>query len=86
MALIPSRLAFLNLAPMRQGLTLPHHLEAITRTREAQRDPFRIISNAIVRSKGDKRMYIGPEIDSCQDFFALHYRLAFEKVRLGFLE
>ncbi|KAG8979491.1 Actin- protein 6 [Tulasnella sp. 425] len=45
-------------------------------------DEARIIPNAIVRSKGDRRMYIGPEIDSCRDNFALHYRLPFEK---GFL-
>lgn len=45
-------------------------------------DEARIIPNAIVRSKGDRRMYIGPEVDSCWDHFALHYRLPFEK---GFL-
>ena len=40
----------------------------------------RIISNAIVRSKGDKATYFGPEIEKCVDFSSLHYRLPFEKV------
>lgn len=42
----------------------------------------RIIPNAIVRSKGDKATYYGPELDKCVDFSSLHYRLPFEKVRL----
>ncbi|KAI0086978.1 actin-like protein Arp6 [Irpex rosettiformis] len=39
----------------------------------------RIIQNAIVRSKGDKITYVGQEIDSCNDFSSLRYRLPFEK-------
>ncbi|KAG8902331.1 Actin- protein 6 [Tulasnella sp. 403] len=42
-------------------------------------DEAKIIPNAIARSKGDKRMYIGPDIENCRDYFALHYRLPFEK-------
>ncbi|TFY68995.1 hypothetical protein EVJ58_g663 [Rhodofomes roseus] len=41
-------------------------------------DP-RVITNAIVRSKGDKGTYIGHELDKCRDFSSLHYRLPFEK-------
>ncbi|GJE94184.1 actin family protein [Phanerochaete sordida] len=43
-----------------------------------EREP-RIISNAIVRSKGDKATYYGQELDNCVDFSSLHYRLPFEK-------
>ncbi|KAI9443407.1 actin family [Lactarius indigo] len=39
----------------------------------------RIISNAIVRSKGDKTTYFGHEFDSCKDFSSLHFRLPFER-------
>lgn len=40
----------------------------------------RNITNAIVRTKGDKVTYVGHEIDTCHDFSSLHYRLPFEKV------
>lgn len=40
----------------------------------------RSILNAIVRSKGDKTTYVGHEVENCQDFSSLHYRLPFEKV------
>jgi actin-related protein 6 len=40
----------------------------------------RVISNAIVRSKGDKATYFGHEITQCRDYSSLHYRLPFEKV------
>ena len=40
----------------------------------------RIISNAVVRSKGDKSTYVGHEIEDCRDFSSIHYRLPFEKV------
>lgn len=46
----------------------------------------RIITNAIVRSKGDKATYYGQELDNCADFSTLHYRLPFEKVRVLVLE
>jgi hypothetical protein len=39
-----------------------------------------IVPNAIVRSKGDKQLYIGPQIRDCRDYFGLHYRLPFDKV------
>uniref|UniRef100_A0A8H7XR10 Actin-like protein ARP6 n=1 Tax=Psilocybe cubensis TaxID=181762 RepID=A0A8H7XR10_PSICU len=39
----------------------------------------RIISNAVVRSKGDKMSYFGHEIARCEDYSSLHYRLPFEK-------
>jgi actin-related protein 6 len=39
----------------------------------------RVISNAIVRSKGDKMTYFGHEVERCQDYSSLHYRLPFEK-------
>ena len=41
----------------------------------------RIIPNAVVRSKGDKRIYFGHEVEYCVDYSSLHYRLPFEKVR-----
>jgi len=39
----------------------------------------RIVSNAIVRSKGDKITYFGHEFDACKDFSTLHFRLPFER-------
>ncbi|KAH9168756.1 actin-domain-containing protein [Lactarius sanguifluus] len=39
----------------------------------------RTISNAIVRSKGDKTTYFGHEFDACKDFSSLHFRLPFER-------
>ncbi|EPT05352.1 actin protein Arp6 [Fomitopsis schrenkii] len=39
----------------------------------------RVITNAIVRSKGDKATYIGHELEKCRDYSSLHYRLPFEK-------
>lgn len=39
----------------------------------------RIISNAVIRSKGDKATYIGHEFDECDDLASLHYRLPIEK-------
>lgn len=44
---------------------------------------YRIITNAVVRSKGDKRTYFGHELEQCTDFASLHYRLPFERVRPG---
>ncbi|KAH9924346.1 actin-like protein Arp6 [Epithele typhae] len=42
----------------------------------------RVISNAVVREKGDKATYVGHELTQCQDFTSLRFRLPFEK---GFL-
>jgi actin-related protein 6 len=39
----------------------------------------RIVTNAIVRSKGDKITYFGHELDACKDFSTLHFRLPFER-------
>ncbi|KAH0585832.1 hypothetical protein H2248_007122 [Termitomyces sp. 'cryptogamus'] len=39
----------------------------------------KIISNAVVRSKGDKMTYFGHELAQCKDFSSLNYRLPFEK-------
>ncbi|KAF9564145.1 actin-domain-containing protein [Agrocybe pediades] len=39
----------------------------------------KIVPNAVVRSKGDKMTYFGHEIEQCQDYSSLHYRLPFEK-------
>jgi len=44
----------------------------------------RVISNAVVRSKGDKATYVGHEISRCKDFSSLHYRLPFEKVHTSY--
>ncbi|KAI0819238.1 actin-like protein Arp6 [Trametes gibbosa] len=41
-----------------------------------------IISNAVVRSKGDSSTYIGHELAKCRDHTSLRFRLPFEK---GFL-
>lgn len=41
----------------------------------------RVISNAVIRSKGDKTTYYGHEFERCRDYSSLHYRLPFEKVR-----
>ena len=42
----------------------------------------RIITNAIVSSKGDKKLYCGHEFAGCRDHSSLHFRLPFEKVRI----
>ncbi|KAI9508411.1 actin-domain-containing protein [Russula earlei] len=42
-------------------------------------EDVRIVTNAIVRSKGDKITYFGHEFDACKDFSSLHFRLPFEK-------
>ncbi|TFK52383.1 actin-related protein Arp6 [Heliocybe sulcata] len=39
----------------------------------------RMVTNAVVRSKGDKATYIGHEFERCRDFSSLHYRRPFEK-------
>lgn len=44
--------------------------------------PYRVIQNAIVRSKGDKTTYFGQEFADCKDFSSLNYRLPIEKVSL----
>ena len=44
----------------------------------------RIVTNAVVRSKGDKMSYFGHEIARCKDYSSLHYRLPFEKVRTDY--
>ncbi|KZP07507.1 actin-domain-containing protein [Athelia psychrophila] len=46
---------------------------------DAETQQPRIIQNVVVRSKGDKKTYFGHEIDQCQDFSSLHYRMPFEK-------
>ncbi|KJA23273.1 hypothetical protein HYPSUDRAFT_138004 [Hypholoma sublateritium FD-334 SS-4] len=38
-----------------------------------------LITNAVVRSKGDRQTYCGHEIARCRDYAALHFRLPFEK-------
>ncbi|KAL1740987.1 actin-domain-containing protein [Schizophyllum fasciatum] len=40
--------------------------------------PF-IIPNAVVRSKGDKKTYVGHEFAQCSDYSSLHFRLPVEK-------
>jgi hypothetical protein len=40
----------------------------------------RLIPNGIFRSKRDNRTYIGDQLDGCDDFGGLLYRLPFEKV------
>jgi hypothetical protein len=52
------------------------------RTSDAEKMHFRIIANAVVRSKGDKATYIGHELDKCKDYSALSYRLPLEKACL----
>ncbi|KAI8646745.1 actin family [Parasitella parasitica] len=42
----------------------------------------RLVPNAIVRGKSDKRHYVGDQMDDCNDFSSLYYRLPFEKVWL----
>ncbi|KAG2195863.1 hypothetical protein INT46_005544 [Mucor plumbeus] len=39
----------------------------------------RLVPNAIVRGKADKRHYVGDQLENCTDFSSLYYRLAFEK-------
>ncbi|KAI9351645.1 actin-like protein ARP6 [Pilaira anomala] len=39
----------------------------------------RLVQNAIVRGKADKRQYIGDQLEECKDFSSLYYRLPFEK-------
>ncbi|KAJ7035683.1 actin-related protein Arp6 [Mycena alexandri] len=38
-----------------------------------------LIPNAVIRSKGDKAIYIGHELEKCKDYSALSYRLPLEK-------
>ncbi|TFK90533.1 actin-like protein Arp6 [Polyporus arcularius HHB13444] len=38
-----------------------------------------VITNAVVRAKGDNATYIGHEVAKCRDFTSLRYRLPFEK-------
>ncbi|KAI8146488.1 actin-related protein 6-like protein, partial [Fennellomyces sp. T-0311] len=42
----------------------------------------RIIHNAIIRGRTDRRNYIGDQLEQCTDFSSLYYRLPFER---GFL-
>lgn len=49
----------------------------------ADADAPTLITNAVVRSKGDRQTYCGHEIARCRDYAALHYRLPFEKVPLA---
>jgi hypothetical protein len=51
---------------------------SVLRLKHSWRD--RIVTNAIVRSKGDKITYFGHELDACKDFSSLHFRLPFERV------
>ncbi|KAI8976537.1 actin family [Pilobolus umbonatus] len=39
----------------------------------------KVIPNAVLRGRKDKRHYIGDQIETCQDFSSLFYRLPFEK-------
>ncbi|EPB83557.1 hypothetical protein HMPREF1544_09718 [Mucor circinelloides 1006PhL] len=39
----------------------------------------KLVPNAIVRGKADKRHYVGDQMDNCTDFSSLYYRLPFEK-------
>ncbi|KAJ7065723.1 actin-related protein Arp6 [Mycena amicta] len=46
----------------------------------AGQQPCRVISNAVVRSKGDRATYVGHELETkCTDHSALGYRLPIEK-------
>ena len=40
----------------------------------------RIVTNAIVRPKGDKKEFFGHEFDGCRNRASLHYRTPFERV------
>jgi hypothetical protein len=40
----------------------------------------RVFPNAAIRSKVDKKTYVGPDFEECTDFSGLNYRLPFEKV------
>ena len=46
--------------------------------------PPQIIANGIFRSKRDNRTYVADQLDECEDFGGLTYRLPFEKVPLHF--
>jgi len=39
-----------------------------------------LVPNAVVRSKGDKKVYFGHEMARCKDYSSLHFRLPFDKV------
>lgn len=41
-------------------------------------DPL-LVPNAVVRSKGDKKNYVGHEYAQCSDYSSLHFRLPLEK-------
>ena len=40
----------------------------------------RIIPNSIARSRVEKKVFVGDEIDNCRDLSGLAYRRPFEKV------
>ncbi|KAI9495737.1 actin-like protein ARP6 [Zychaea mexicana] len=42
----------------------------------------RVIPNAIIRGRTDRRNYVGDQVEQCTDFSSLYYRLPFER---GFL-
>ncbi|KAI8331448.1 actin family [Choanephora cucurbitarum] len=39
----------------------------------------KLVPNAIVRGKGEKRHFVGDQLDTCTDFSSLYYRLPFER-------
>lgn len=42
---------------------------------------LRLFPNSIVRSKIEKKVFVGDEIESCRDYSGLAYRRPFERVR-----
>lgn len=45
-----------------------------------QRSCSRIFPNSIARSKVEKKIFVGDEIESCRDYSGVAYRRPFEKV------
>ncbi|KAL1918512.1 uncharacterized protein VTP21DRAFT_3172 [Calcarisporiella thermophila] len=45
----------------------------------ADSEDLRIIPNSITKGKGDRRVFIGEQLELCRDFSGLYYRLPFEK-------
>ena len=55
---------------------MPHSLTPS----EGLKTRARVFPNAVIRSKGDKATYYGPDFVNCKDTASLNFRLPLEKV------
>ena len=57
---------------------MPHSLTPS----EGLKTRARVFPNAVIRSKGDKATYYGPDFVNCKDTASLNFRLPLEKVAM----